>query len=341
MNKCLQKTEIPEWMTKGKTILIQKDFLKGAAPTNDRHITCLPMAWKIVTAQIRQIYYSLINHRIFLDEQKGCRKRTRGNHIISECWKLAQNEYKTRHDWLGIVIHWELSEKFKFDHTNKWYMHNPESVLENEAHKLLWDFEIQTDHLISYKWPDFIIMNKKRQVAGLWTLLSRRTTKYNWKDAKWGISTWTLLGSWKKTVEHESDHYTNCNLCSWYSYQRICTRTGGLGNNGTGRNNPNYSIVEIGQNIEKIPGDLRRLAVSHIPVKKKKKKKNTSVSLCERLSRSKMKIIIIIRTNTSGIFKYNRPDLGIVKMKNRELAELWVCCPGCPQSEIKQKRKEG
>ena len=28
-------------------------------------------------------------------------------------------------------------------------MHNPESVLENEMDKLLCDFEIQTDHLIS------------------------------------------------------------------------------------------------------------------------------------------------------------------------------------------------
>ena len=28
-------------------------------------------------------------------------------------------------------------------------MHKPESVLENDAHKILKDFEIQTDHLIS------------------------------------------------------------------------------------------------------------------------------------------------------------------------------------------------
>ena len=47
------------------------------------------------------------------------------NHIISECSKLAQKEYKTRHDWVGKVIHWEMCKKFKFDHTNKWYMHNP------------------------------------------------------------------------------------------------------------------------------------------------------------------------------------------------------------------------
>ena len=47
------------------------------------------------------------------------------NHIISECSKLAQKEYKARHDWVGKVIHWEMWRKFQFDHTNKWYMHNP------------------------------------------------------------------------------------------------------------------------------------------------------------------------------------------------------------------------
>ena len=41
------------------------------------------------------------------------------NHIISECSKLAQREYKVRHNWVGKVIHWEICKKFKFDHTNK------------------------------------------------------------------------------------------------------------------------------------------------------------------------------------------------------------------------------
>ena len=67
------------------------------------------------------------------------------NHVINECSKLAQ-EYKTMHDWVGKVIHGEMC---KFDHTSKWYMHNPASVLGNDTHKLLWDFDIQTDHLIS------------------------------------------------------------------------------------------------------------------------------------------------------------------------------------------------
>ena len=44
-------------------------------------------------------------------------------------------------------------------------MHNPEPVLENETHKLLWDFEIQTDPLILARWPDLVIINKKKRTC--------------------------------------------------------------------------------------------------------------------------------------------------------------------------------
>ena len=53
------------------------------------------------------------------------------NNIISKSNKLAQKEYKTRHVWVGKVIQWKLGKKLKVDHTNKWYVQNPESVLEN------------------------------------------------------------------------------------------------------------------------------------------------------------------------------------------------------------------
>ena len=56
-------------------------------------------------------------------------------------------------------------------------MHNPASVLENNTHKLLWDFDIQTDHLISARRPDLIIIKKKIELGKLWTLLSRLTTE--------------------------------------------------------------------------------------------------------------------------------------------------------------------
>ena len=42
-------------------------------------------------------------------------------------------------------------------------MHNPAHVLENAMHKLLWDFNIQTDHQILARRPDLIIINKKKK----------------------------------------------------------------------------------------------------------------------------------------------------------------------------------
>ena len=52
------------------------------------------------------------------------------NYIISECSELVQKEYKTRYNWVGKVIYWKLCKKLKVDHSTKYYMHKPESVLE-------------------------------------------------------------------------------------------------------------------------------------------------------------------------------------------------------------------
>ena len=99
-------------------------------------------------------------------------------------WWQRRNEhshykrmYKTRYDCVGKVIHWEMYKKFKFDHTNKWYMLNPAPVLENDTHKLLWDSDIHTDFQISARRPNLIIINKKREYAKFSTFLSRLTTE--------------------------------------------------------------------------------------------------------------------------------------------------------------------
>ena len=44
-------------------------------------------------------------------------------------------------------------------------MHNPAPVLENDTHNLLWDFNIQTDHLIPARRPDLKIINKKKRIC--------------------------------------------------------------------------------------------------------------------------------------------------------------------------------
>ena len=119
----------------------------------------------LIAAQNNPVITNHIKGRIDKAQQNRlCSDRDETiNHIISECSKLALKEYKTRHDWVGKVIHWEMYKKIKFDHTNKWYMHNPAPVLENNTHKRPWDFDIQTDHLISARRPDLIIINNKKK----------------------------------------------------------------------------------------------------------------------------------------------------------------------------------
>ncbi len=49
--------------------------------------------------------------------------------------------------------------------------------------------------------------------------------------------------------------------------KRLVQGLGGLGNKKTKRDHPNYCIIKIGQNNEKSPEDLRKLAVTQTPVK--------------------------------------------------------------------------
>ncbi|XP_068756858.1 uncharacterized protein [Montipora capricornis] len=93
-----------------------------------------------------------------------CRKVDENiNHIVSECSKLAQKEYKRRHDWVGKKIPWEVCKEEGFIVNEKWYQHVPEPVLENERCKILWDFTIQTDHVIEARKPDMIVVEKRNK----------------------------------------------------------------------------------------------------------------------------------------------------------------------------------
>ena len=40
-----------------------------------------------------------------------------------------------------------------------------ESVLENEDYKILWDFSIQTDHVIESRRPDLVVVDKKDRIC--------------------------------------------------------------------------------------------------------------------------------------------------------------------------------
>ena len=140
---------------------------------------------------------------------------------------------------MGKVTNWELCKKLKFDHTNKWYMHNPEFVLENETHKILWDFEIKMDHLISARRTDLVTVNKKKKEPIDFAV-----------PANYGIK---LKESEKRT---ESDGDTNYKWSTRYSHHKNDKGIGGLANKRKNREHSNDRISKISQNTKESPGDL-------------------------------------------------------------------------------------
>ena len=108
-------------------------------------------------------------------------------------------------------------------------MHNPESVVENEKHKLLWDFEIQTDHLFSDRRPDVVIVNNnnnnnKNSTGQIVVYAEPADHRVKLKESEKKEKYLDLAREMKIGSE------TNCNWCARYSHQSVDKGTGGLGN---------------------------------------------------------------------------------------------------------------
>ena len=84
-------------------------------------------------------------------------------HIKSGCEKLAQKEYKRRHDNVAKKVHWDICKKNRLEHGEKWYGHALEKAVENEEIKVLWDINIYCDNLIEARRPDLIVIDKTEQ----------------------------------------------------------------------------------------------------------------------------------------------------------------------------------
>ena len=83
----------------------------------------------------------------------------------------TEREYKRRHFWGSRCIHWENCRANGIHDKSKWYEHQPEAVIENESCKILWDFTVQTDHFITARRLDMILLIKNTTHAKLLTLL--------------------------------------------------------------------------------------------------------------------------------------------------------------------------
>ena len=83
--------------------------------------------------------------------------------LVCGCEKLAQKEYKRRHDNVAKKVHWDFCKNNGLEHTEKWYEHVPEGVVENEEIKVLWDINVQCNNVIEARRPDIIVIDKKER----------------------------------------------------------------------------------------------------------------------------------------------------------------------------------
>ncbi len=124
----------------------------------------------IIAAQDQALRTNYIKHKIDKTAASPlCRlchqKNETVDHILSCCPKLCQTEYKRRHDKVAAAVHWCMCRKYHIACNDRWYEHRADKVAETDEVKLLWDFHIQTDHVIEHRRPDIVLVNKKEASA--------------------------------------------------------------------------------------------------------------------------------------------------------------------------------
>ena len=107
-----------------------------------------------------------IDRTIDSDKCRMCKQlQETSEHLVSGCSKLAQKEYKRRHDKIATLIHWNILKEKGFPTEQQWYNHQPNTVTESATTKILWDFNIQTDKVIEARRPDILVPDKINKAA--------------------------------------------------------------------------------------------------------------------------------------------------------------------------------
>lgn len=87
-------------------------------------------------------------------------------HITAGCPVLSLTDYLARHNDAAKVVHQALAKHCGLVVKEEpYYKARPESVMENEHHKLLWDMSIQTDRAVEANRPDMVWVDKKLKRA--------------------------------------------------------------------------------------------------------------------------------------------------------------------------------
>ena len=137
-----------------------------------------------------------------------------------------------------------------------------------------------------------------------------------------------ILGPYQRTMkaeEHEGYSETNFSWHSCNSHQRLEKGSKRIGNHRKNQDHSEYSIVEINQNIQKSPGDMRRFIVTQALVndhqlmqvwKTHKQWNNNSYNNICKISK-----ILCIRTS-SKFREYSELDMYLCSLHYKEWISL-------------------
>ena len=94
----------------------------------------------LITAQDQALRTNAIKAKIDkVTEDSKCRsckeKDETIDHLISSCSKIAQTDYKVRHNKVASMLYWNLCKKYHLSASEKWWEHNVEKVLQMKKSK--------------------------------------------------------------------------------------------------------------------------------------------------------------------------------------------------------------
>ena len=169
-----RRTEWKEKEMHGQYVRNLEDVIPNSAKLSWRWLVSQDLKREteglIIAAQDQALRTNYIKQRIDKQDVSAmCRMCAENietvHHIISSCPKLAQSEYKKRHDKVAAIVHWNLCKTNKIECVDKWYQHHADKVVETKEVKILWDFNIQTDKVIEHRRPDIVVFKKKENTA--------------------------------------------------------------------------------------------------------------------------------------------------------------------------------
>ena len=106
-------------------------------------------------------------------------------------------------------------------------MRKPKFLQENEMHKILCDFEIETDHAVFTWRSNLVLINKKQKAGHLVDIVVTATHRVKIRESKSIDKYLDLPRELNKQWKHEGDSDTSSSWCTWNASQRHWKKTGG------------------------------------------------------------------------------------------------------------------